>query len=66
MRWLRLQLMVIATTSCFSFSTNEKQNQKQSLIARNSDWLIAQFAAVVIGRSNYFCIGFSTVINKVL
>ena len=31
-------------------------------IARNSDWFIALFALVVIGRSNYFGIGFSIVI----
>ena len=50
-----------------SFSTNEKQIQNQSyhvhvmfsralsklqVIARNSDWFIALFAPVVIGRSN--------------
>ena len=32
----------------------------------NSDWFIALFAPVVIGRSNYFGIGFSTVIRKSL
>ena len=31
-------------------------------IARNSDWFIAQFASVVIRRSNSFVIGFWTVI----
>ena len=32
----------------------------------NSDWFTALFAPVVIGRSNYFDIGFSTVIEKSL
>ena len=32
------------------------------VIARNCDWFIALFAPVVIGRSNCFGIGFSTVI----
>ena len=32
---------------------------KLSLISRNSDWFIALFAAVVIGRSNYFRMNFS-------
>ena len=55
-----------------SFSTNEKQNQKQKapctrdfscplsefqVIARNCDWFIALFAPVVIIRSNYFGFG---------
>ena len=35
---------------------------KFQVIARNSDWFIVRFASVVIGRSNYFGIGFSTVI----
>ena len=35
---------------------------KLQFVARDSDWLIAQFAPVVIGRSNYLVIGFSTVI----
>ena len=35
---------------------------KLQVIARNSHWFIALFAAVVIGGSNYFGIGFSTVI----
>ena len=60
-----------------SFSTNETQNQNQSHlvrvifsrasselhgIARNCDWFIALPAPVVIGRSNCFGFGFSTVI----
>ena len=32
------------------------------VIARNCDWFIALFAPVVIGRSNCFGLGFSTVI----
>ena len=32
------------------------------LIARNCDWFIALFAPVVIGRSNNFGFGFSTVV----
>ena len=35
---------------------------KLHVIARNSDWLITLFPSVVIGRSNRFGIGFSTVI----
>ena len=31
-------------------------------IAEDSDWFVALFAAVVINRSHYFGIGFSTVI----
>lgn len=40
---------------------------KLRLIARNSDWIIPQFAApVVIGRINYFGVSFSTVIEQAL
>ena len=39
---------------------------KLQFVARDSDWLIAQFAPVVIGRSNYLVNGFSTVIWKPL
>ena len=35
---------------------------KFQVIARSSDWFIALFAPVVIGGSNYFGTGFSTVI----
>jgi len=35
---------------------------KLQIIARNCDWFIAVFAAVVIGRSNCFGFGFSTII----
>ena len=36
------------------------------VIARNCDWFIALFAPVVIGRSNNFGFGFSTVVCKLL
>ena len=63
--------------SSSSFLANRKQNQNQShivrgnffralsklqVIARNSDWFIALFAPVVIGRSNNFGFGFTTII----
>ena len=32
------------------------------MISKNSDWFMALFASVVIGRSTYFGFGFSTVI----
>ena len=35
---------------------------KLQVNAKKSDWFIALFAPVVIGRNNYFGIGFSTVI----
>ena len=35
---------------------------KLQVIGRNSDWCISLFALVLIGRSDYFGIGFSTVI----
>ena len=37
---------------------------KLRVSARNSDWFLAVFALVVVGRSNYFGIGFSTVTLK--
>ena len=55
----------------------QKQNQNQShlvreifsralsnvlVIAGTSDWFMALFSLVVISRSNYFGIGFSTVV----
>ena len=45
----------------FSLAFNKLQ-----VIARNSDWFIAPFAPVVIGRTSYFGIGFSTVIWRKL
>jgi len=67
----------LAQKSRASFSTNEKQNENHiapctrdfsralsefQVIARNSDWFMALFVPVVIGRSDYFGFGFSTVI----
>ena len=46
-------------TRDFSRASSELQG-----IATNWDWFIALFAPVVIGRSNYFGFGFSTVIWK--
>lgn len=39
---------------------------KLQVISWNSDWFIAPFAPVVIGRNNYLGTGFSTVIGKPL
>ena len=43
-----------------------RTSSELQLIARNCDWFIALSAAVVIGRSNCFGFGFSTVIWKPL
>ena len=48
-------------TRDFSRASSELQ-----VIARNCDWFIALFVPVVIGRSNCFGFGFSTVIWKLL
>ena len=78
--WLRLLRLVIGLKESRQFSTNEKQNQNQyyvrlifsrasrelQLIARNFDWFIALFVPVLIGRSNCFGFGFSTVFWKPL
>ena len=48
-------------TRYFSRASSELQ-----VIARNCDWFIALFVPVVIGRSNCFGFGFSTVIWKPL
>ena len=48
---------IAASTRDFSRALSKLQ-----VIARNSDWFIALFAPVVIGRSNNFGIAFSTVI----
>ena len=37
---------------------------KLQVIARTSDWFITLLPPVLIGRSNYFGIGFSTVIHR--
>ena len=39
-----------------------RASSKLQVTARNSEWLIAMFAPVAIGRSNYCGIGFSPVI----
>ena len=39
---------------------------KLQLIAKNSDWFIALLTPVVIGQSNYWGIGYSTVVWKLL
>ena len=59
-----------------TFSTNGNPNQNQSCFGRtrfpalawrqlhvfasNSDWLVVLFTSVVIGQSNYFGFGFTT------
>ena len=40
--------------------------RKLQVAARNSDWFIMLFALVMTGRSDYFGIGFSTVIWEAL
>ena len=39
-----------------------RASSKLQVIARNCDWFIALFVPIVIGRSNCFGFGFSTVI----
>jgi len=68
----------LAWKSHASFSTKTKTNhtlyarffprfeQITAYFSRNSDWFIAPFAPVVIGRNNYLGTGFSTVIWKPL
>ena len=48
-------------TRDFSRASSELQ-----VIARNCDWFMKLFVPVVIGRSNCFGFGFSTVIRKPL
>ena len=48
---------IAPSTRDFSRASSELQ-----AIARNCDWLMALFVRVVIGRSNCFGFGFSTVI----
>ena len=43
-----------------------RASSKLQVISRNSDWFMALFASVVIGRSSYFGFGFTTVIWKPL
>ena len=49
-------------TNCTSYAQSSRSLSKLQAIARHSDWFIPPFAPVVIGRSNYFGIGFLTVI----
>ena len=59
---MRIQTKTIAPcTRDFTCASSELQ-----VIARNCDWFIALPAPVVIGRSNCFGFGFSTVIWKLL
>ena len=39
-------------TAYFFFLPMEKQNQNQSWLASNSDWLIAMFSSIVIDKNN--------------
>ena len=60
-RWEAKPKPIAPFTRDFSRASSEFQ-----VIARNYDWFIALFAAVVIDRSNCFGFGFSTVIWKPL
>ena len=51
------ELMAPYTNNLFHISS------KLQVVARNFDWFIVLFAPVVIGQSNYFGIGFSTVFS---
>ena len=54
---VRSKTTIVPCTCNFTHALSKLQ-----VIARNFDWLIALFAPVVIGRSNYFGIGFLGVI----
>ena len=60
-KWEAKPKAVAPCTCDFSRALSELQ-----VIARNYDWFVAMFAPVVIGRSNCFGFGFSTVIWKPL
>ena len=79
--WLRLLRLVIGLKDSRQFFNQWEAKPKQTapctrdfsratselqVIARNCDWFITLFAPVVIGRSNCFGFGFSTVIWKPL
>ena len=79
--WLRLLRLVIGLKDSRQFFNQWEAKPKPialctrdfsrglselHVIARNFDWFIALSAPVVIGRSNYFGFGFSTVIWKPL
>ena len=67
--WLRLPRLVIGSKNSRQFSTNDKQNQKQShqscdfsralrVIGRKCDWFVSLFTPVGIVRNNCFGNGF--------
>ena len=75
--WLRLLRLVIGLKDSRQFFNQWEAKPKPiapctrdfshassaiQIIARNCDWVIALFAPIVIGRSNCFGFGFSTVI----
>ena len=45
---------------------SSRASSELQVIARNCDWFMALFVVVVIGQSDYFGFGFSTVIWKPL
>ena len=55
---MRSQTKPVGSCTCDFF----RALMKLVVIARSSDWLIALFAPVVIGRMNLSFIGFSTVV----
>ena len=58
-QWESKPKPIAPCTRDFSRASSELQ-----VIARNCDWFIALFAPVVIGRSNCFGFGFSTVLSR--
>jgi len=79
--WLRLLRLVIGLKDSRQFFNQREAKPKQitpctsefsrasselQVIARNCDWFMTLFVPVVIGRSNCFGFGFSTVIWKPL
>ena len=60
-QWEAKPKPIAPCTRDFSRASRELQ-----VIARNCDWFMALFVAVVIGRSYCFGFGFSTVIRKPL
>ena len=54
------------TTNCTLYVWFFTRFERVKVIARNCDWFMALFVHVVIGRSNCFGFGFSTVIWKPL
>ena len=62
MRNVHFQLPSMAQKRCMLKLPSYHELSKLHVIGRSSDWFIALFALVVIGRSDYFGVGFSTVI----